>query len=1044
MSDANKGTIAWFVNNPVAANLFACLILLAGLMSLLSMERELLPVPETKTILINALYATASPKEVDETITRKIEDAIKNISTIKRVQSTSNVGSAAVTIELYQDADVDLVLEEVKTAVDSVPTFPSEMKELLVHKPKPVELAVQLQLYGDLEETQAKFLAEEIKRELINQTIVNRVDILGTRAYEISINVSDEQLHKYKTTLRQIANRIQAESASLPIGGIKTSTENILVRVDGQSYRQQDFENIVLLTTETGTVVRVKDVAEVKDAFIDFDQKAHFDGKYSVGLTVSAVGDQDVIKVAEAAKKYVDAKQADLPEGVKLAYVLDISYYISARLNTMNSNLFWGGVLVFLLLALFMDFKIALWVIASIPTSMAGAFILMHLGIFNVTLNMISMFGFIMIVGIVMDDSIIVAESVDEEIKKSGFSKESVIRGTKKVATPAVFGILTTIAAFTPMLFAGGSKHVYLFSVGFVVCACLLFSLMESKWILPSHLMTVNTGMMRFVHSRHQHALQLWMNEKLSIWIQKKYLPFVTLAVAKRYVTLAIFFGILVMTLGAIQGGIIKYELFPPEPNDFTTVNFSAAAGLSKEKARLIQTKIEDGLLAMEKDYQKEFATEGKLVKHIFSYGSEFGAGVIAIELTKAETRQINTFQIAERWRKKVGEIDGATMTFSGAANPGTSSRDLSFLLFGADRKELEAAATELRDKLKKIEGLSGVSHSIEKGRKEFVLKLKPQASSLNLTLVDIASQVKDAFYGVEVQKILRDYEEISVYVRSPVDQRSSIMDLESLHIRVPDGRFLQLKELADIDVVWADTNIERINGENSVYVRAVVDEAVDNPGQISNQVIDEMMPKLLAKYSGVSYRPDGVSLDEKETEAEIKRYLLIVLLVVYMLLAIPLKSYSQPLIIMSAIPFGLVGAAWGHWLLGYPLSVMSLFGIIALCGIIVNDTLVLIDVVNTGVNDEGLDYKTASINGGALRFRSIMLTTVTTLLGDLPMILEKSLEAKNMVPMAISLGVGIVFAAAITLVLVPCLYVVLDDIKALFSKMTGKDLVDF
>lgn len=1029
--DENKGIIAWFVNNHVAANLLVVLILLGGIVTWISMQRELLPTPESKKIYISANYLTASPKEVEEGITVKIEDVVKNSHGIKRVQSSSTIGYSSVTIDIEQDADIDLLMQEIKASLDSVSTFPTEMEALTIRKAKPLDLAIQLQLYGKLEEGQAKDLAESIKRDMLANTMIKRIDILGTRKYEISIEVSEEQLQKYKMTLRQVANKIRAESVTGPLGAVTTKAENILIKVSGQGYRQQDFENIPLLTTEMGTVVRVRDVAVVKDAYIDFDQKGYFDDQYSVGLTVFAVGDQDVIKVADAAKAYVAKKQASLPDGVKLTPWLDISYYVDSRLYTMGSNLFYGGLMVFLLLALFMDFKIALWVIAGIPVSMAGAFILMTIG--NVTLNMVSMFGFIMIVGIVIDDSIIVAESVDEEVKKYGLSKASIIRGTKKVATPAVFGILTSIVAFLPMLFVGGLKHVYLYSVGYVVIACLIFALMESKWVLPSHLMSLNQGWLSKLHSRRQHALQVWMNKKLEEWVFNTFIPWVKIAVEHRYTTLAVFFSMLVLTMAAVAGGVIKYELFPAEANDFVTATFSVAQGISNDEAKKVQSKIEHALYAMEEDYQHEFKTENKLINHVFSYGSGLGNGALALELTKSENRQINSFEIAERWQKKVGDIEGAKITVSGAKTEG--SRNLSFLLLGADEKELNAAALDLLEQVKKINGVSNASQSIEKSRQEYVLKLKPQANSLNITLADLALQVRDAFYGTEVQRIQRDREEVIVYVRYPKDKRSSIVDLESMHIRVPDGRFLQLKELADIDVVMAESNIVRINGENAAYVTATIDREVKDPGKISKTIIDERLPKLFAHYPGVRYKADGVSYDEKEVENEVSRYTIIVLFVIYILLAIPLKSYTQPLIIMSAIPFGLVGAAWGHWIFGYSISVMSLFGLIALSGIIVNDTLVLIDFVNTSVNEEGQDVKTASINASGLRFRAIMLTTVTTFVGDLPIILETSIEAANMIPMAISLGVGMIFATAIILVMAPCMYVVLEDIKGLFNK---------
>lgn len=1037
MHGEQKGIIAWFIRNPVAANLLVCIILLAGFLSATSIEKELLPVPEAKNIFVTAGYPSASPKEVEEGVTLKIEEALKEISDIKKVQSYSTIGFSSVMIDLEDNADVDLVLEEVKTRVDSISTFSKDVENITVRKSRPVELALQLQLYGNLDELQAKRLAQEIRHELLTRTIVKKVNILNTRPFEININVSPEQLQKYKVTMSQVAARIRAESVTAPLGGISNSSESILIKVEGQAYRQADFENIVLLTTESGAKVRLKDIADVQDGFVNAEKKGLFDGQYSVGIAISAVGEQDVVEVADAVKKYLAEKQKTLPQGIYLTDWLDTTYYLQSRLDTMTSNLIYGGLLVFLLLVLFMDLKMAFWVVAGIPVSVAGAFILMQMGFANVTLNMVSMFGFIMIVGIVIDDSIVVAESVDDEIRKSGFTVDSVIRGTKRVATPAIFGILTTIAAFSPMLIVGGMKQVYLFAVGFVACSCLLFSLMESKWVLPAHLMSNHKGLLGRLHSRHQHALQEWMNRKLSAWIQKRYLPFVTRAVEYRYLTLSIFIVILAITLGAYKSGIIRYELFPAEVHDYITANFSVTQGLTEEEGKQFEKRIEDALFAVEADYQKEFSTDNKLIKHYFTYGTGAGSGMVVLELTKSETRDINSFEVAERWREKVGDVEGAVLDISGAKTEG--SRSLSFLLRGTDKKELEAAAEDLVNQMKAIDGLTNPYHTIEKGRQEYLLELKPKAEAMGLTLADIGVQVKDVFHGIEVQKILRDNEEIPVRVKFPDERRRSIVDIEAMQVRLPDGRFMQLKELADIDTIWAENNLMKVNGELSVYVKATVEQAVPNPGVIADKVNHELIPRLLIQYPGVNARPEGVSESEQETEQEIRHYLLIVLMLIYILLAIPLKSYVQPLIIMSAIPFGFVGAAWGHWLLDYPISVMSLFGLIALSGIIVNDTLVLIDQVNNSVEEDGMDIKEASIQGGALRFRAIMLTSVTTFLGDLPIILETSIEAANMIPMAISLGIGIMFATAIILVLVPCLYNVLGDIQRLFGNVPAK-----
>jgi multidrug efflux pump subunit AcrB len=1042
MKNENAGVIAWFVNNPVAANLLMMFILIVGFLSFRTMEKELLPTVKTNVIYVSAVYPSASPKEVEEGITLKIEEAIKNINEVKKVQSYSSIGVSNVMLELDYNADIDNALNEVKNAVDTISTFPQDIENITVRKTKPIRLAFQIQLYGNLEEGQAKSMAEQIRRELLAETIVRKVDILGTRKYEISIEIDKEQLQKYKLTLRQVAQKIKMESVNLPSGGIKTEKGNLLIRVEGQSYRQQDFENIALLTTENGSVVKVRDIAKVNDGYIDQNQKGYLDGKYSVGIAISAVADQDLIQVAESAKAYLKKKQASLPQDVYLTSWLDATYYLENRMTTMRSNLFFGAILVFVVLLLFMNFKMAFWVMLGLPVSFAGASILMAFGFDDISLNMVSMFGFIMVVGILVDDGIVVAESIDSEIRRNGLNNKSVIKGTQRIALPAVFGVLTTIIAFFPMMFIEGPKHSYLFAIGFVVCACLLFSLIESKWILPSHIAATNGRFLSLLNVKWQENLQQYMNRRLEQWVAMRYAPVITKAIDYRYITMSFFVAILIITLGLVSGGIVKYELFPAEPNDFVVASFNMAQGVSDEDAIKAQEKIEKALYAVETEYQKEFVTDTTLIKHLFNYTSGVGGGSFVLELTKAEDRGINSFEIVERWQKKVGHIDGAaTLDFSGAQSAG--SRDLSFMLVGGNKVELEAASVELHDYLRTIEGLSSIATTLQKNRQEYIIDLTPLATSMNLTLGDVALQVKEAFYGAEAQKILREEEEISVMVRYPKNRRSSLIDLEEMPIRLPDGRFMQLKELANIDLVYAESNIVRINGEYSVHIRAKVDRNIRNPRDIYNDVTKQYIPTLIKQYPTVNTKRDGLFLEEKETEKEIQNYFLIALLSVFILLAIPLKSYLQPIIIMTAIPFGVVGAIWGHSLLNYSISFMSLFGIVALTGVVVNDSLLLVDFVNRAVKEDGLNYKDAAIQSGVLRFRAIMLTTVTTFFGVIPIILESSVQAANMIPMAISLGFGILFATLITLILVPCLYVILEDIKRLFSNKDGEMLVE-
>lgn len=1039
MATSNKaGIIFWFVTNPVAANLLMLFIIIIGLYSADHIQRELFPDVEHKGIAVRMTYPAASPKEVEEGITIRMEEAIKNVAGIKKIYSISSHSLASLNLEVYQNVDVDEVLDEIKNVLGAVSNFPRDAEGLTINKAQPSELALQIQLFGDFDEKQGKEIAEEIKRELLAGTDIKRVKILGTRPYEIAIEISEEQLQKYHLTLGQVAAKIRAVSVNLPSGGIRSSTGGIVLRVQGQSYNQQEFENIILLTSETGSIVRVGDIATVSDAFGDYEPVSFFDGKYSLGIAVSAVPGQDLIDVGNAAKKYLESKRDQLPDGVHVAGWLDITHYLNSRLNMMIKNMLFGAILVFILLALFMDLKIAFWVMAGLPVCFLGTFILMPMTIFSVSLNMVSLFGFILVLGIIVDDAIIVAESVDDQVKKYGFSKENVIIGTNKVAIPAMFGVLTTIVAFLPTLFVDGEKHAQLFSIGFVICFCLLFSLMESKWILPSHLAGGDHGLMRFMANRHQHRLQEYMNNKLKSWVLSTYQPFVTWAIHKRYITLSVFLGMLMITVGLVAGGIVKYVFYPPEPNDFLQVVLRMGDGTPNEEAKLARNQIEDALYELDAEYQKEFSTNS-FIKHRFSYAPGAAGASFMIELTKAEDRELNSDEIIKRWSEKVGYIEGSSfLDFS--ADKFIGSKNLSFTLVGNNKTDLELASGELSRGLRLVDGLSNFNSSEESKTEEYIMHLKPKAIALGLTLSEIALQVKEAFYGAEAQRIQRDNEDIKVIVRYPSDRRASIIDLEEMYIRLQDGRSIPIKELVDIEYGFAQGSLTRINGEMSVFVNAIADPNIISPAEASAIVSNKLLPEIFKKYPTVSSRESTISQDQKDLEAQMKKYFLMAMLGVFILLAIPLKSYLQPLLIMSVIPFGIVGAVWGHLLLGFPISMMSLFGIIALSGVVVNDSLVMVDFVNRS-RAEGYTHRDAVIAAGGQRFRAIMLTTVTTFAGVLPMILETSVQAQSMIPMAVSLGFGIVFATTITLILIPCLYMILEDIKRLFVKSESEEL---
>ncbi len=1020
-----NGVIAWFVDNHVAANLLMIFIVIAGYLSLSHIPKELLPKKENRSISISMSYPSASPKEVQEGIVLKIEEAILDVQGIQDVHSVASLGSANISVTVEEGQNVRYVLEDIRTAVERISSFPKQAEKLRVSYSKGSTLALNIQLFGEMDERTAKVLLHDMKQELLSWPHIKKVSLWGDRPFEIAVEIPQYQLLKHNFSLQQVAERIRMESVSTPSGGIRAENGNILISVDSQSYHREEFENIVLFTAADGAQIRVRDVGVVIDDFVEWNAHAYFDGQYGVGIAIHALDDQDLLQVSESANKYVEAKRGDLPEGINITVWADTAYYLGDRLNSMVSNLWMGAALVLLLMMLFVPIKTAFWVMLGLPVCFFGTFIVMPVA--DISFNMISLFGFIVVLGILVDDAIVISESVDDEIKKSGFSRDSIVIGAERVAVPATFGGLTNIAAFMPLLFTAGPQSHWLFAIGYIFCVTMLFSILETKVILPAHIHGSGKPWM-WGPFGSQFRMQEKVSAGLQQWLKKYYTPFLQMCVNFRYLTLSVFVAIFILSVSLVKSGMIAYILHPPEPSDYLQVSLAMAEGTSEEQTEEAMQRIYQALYVLNDEYKQTFNDSEGFIQHEFRYSSGGLAGAFFVELVKEENRKWNSFEIVDAWREKVGKVDGADgLDFSSVGAGG--SRNISFALVSNNEEALKLAANELLDELHGIKGVANVNSSLDGQRQEYILHLKPQAQALGLTLAGVALQVKEAFYGAEAQRIQRDKQEITVMVRYPKDSRSSVQDLENMPIRLSSGKTVPLHELVDIEFVMSPTRLTHSNGKLAVIVSAKINHDISEPGPIRNKINREFLPELFKKYPSVSSQLEGYNKEEKSMEQSMRTSFLFALLGVYVLLAIPLKSYSQPLIIMTVIPFGIVGAILGHGLLGYPFSMMSIFGVIALTGVVVNDSLVMVSFVNHSVR-EGESRIDAIMNAGQKRFRAIILTTLTTFIGVLPMIFETSMQAANMIPMAISLGFGVLFATTVTLILIPCLYMALHDIQ--------------
>jgi multidrug efflux pump subunit AcrB len=1038
---SEKGLIAWFAGNHVAANLLMWFIIVAGLISVFTIRKQTTPDFELNWIQVQVPYLGAAPQEVEEGVVVKVEEAIQDIQGIVEIRSRANEGLGSVTIEVSRDKDINEVLTEVKTRVDAISTFPGLTEKPVIYKIEPDTPVIFVAIHGAVDDLSRKLIAQEVRNELLTMPEISKVDFYGDRAFEISIEVSEHVLRQYGLTMSEISEAIRASSVDLPGGTIKTEGGDILLRTEGQVYTGIEYADLVLRTYTDGTRLTLGDIATIKDGFVESEGFGRFDGRPTATLNVLASGQQNELQTAAAVKAYVEEKRDSLPAGVKMDLWVDRSHYLEGRLKTMTKNMWQGALLVFLLLSLFLRMKVAGWVIIGIPICFLGAFFLMPLGPWPVTVNMISLFGFIIVLGIVVDDAIIIGESVYTKIRADGHTLDNVVKGARKVAVPATFGVLTTIAAFTPMLFVGGIVGPFFEALSMIVILCLIFSLIESKLILPAHLVHAKIEPVDeedlFNPQRH---IPLWQRvprffqkiqrhtqHGLQRLIYDYYRPALEKVIDYRGIVVALFSGVLIVTIGLVNSGLVRIVLFPEVPGDFIRMNLEMESGTAPEVRNAALDRIERAILDLNDEYVAENPDLDPMIAHIGSFTTSDTGAVAWTEMPMVDDRPMQAADVTELWRERVGEIPGVKeLTFTDGDHFGGGA-PLSFRLSGENYTALEAAAKELEEKLIEFEGVFDVLNSSNSGGQEIRLAIKPEAEALGLTLVALGRQVRQAFYGEEAQRIQRGKDELKVMVRYPLEDRRSIADLENMRIRTPVGDEVPFGSVADVSFGSSYSSITRLNRERTITVSADIDPEIVEPGEVTKEISSEFIPGLLSRHAGVSYGLEGASQEEQEFIGNITIASIAALFLIYALIAIPLHSYGQPLVIMSVIPFGIIGAVVGHIVMGKAISMFSLFGLVALAGVVVNDSLIMVDFVNKA-RQEGMPLRQAVIDSGTQRFRAIVLTSLTTAGGLMPIMLETSVQAQYMIPMAISLSFGIIFATAITLFLIPSLYILQID----------------
>jgi multidrug efflux pump subunit AcrB len=1022
------GLIAYFANNSVAANLIMMFIVIMGIFSYFTIQRQMFPNIEINYINVSAVYRGASPQEIEESILIKIEEAIKDISEIKKATSRAFRGSGRITLEIQKDKELTEVLDKVKARVDSIATFPADMEPPTVSQIEFKQDVIEMSLVGDLPISDLKPIAKQIEGELLQLNNVSLVN-LDVPEDEIAIEINPDTLRKYNLTIADVMTAIRRYSANISAGQLRTDSGIVAIRVENQLYSGDEFRRIPVKIGDNGAKVLLEDVAVIKDGFTEGEHYFKYSGVNAIFLAVKATKDQSTVPIAESVKKYIEARNKTLPEGLQIKILVDMTFYLNARLDMMLKNLLQGALLVAFMLTIFLRFRLAFWVMVGLPVCFLGAVMMMP--VFGITINILSLFAFIMVLGIVVDDAIVIGESAYSEIEEKGGGVESVVRGAKRVATPATFGVLTTIAVFAPSLFSTGPEGAFFVNISVVVILCLVFSLIESKLILPAHL-----AQMKFTPIK-ETSWRAGFNRRFFGFINGPYKNFVTRCIEWRWMVFTVFIAILMISIGLIQANYVRMIPAPKVPHDFPSINIEMNENVADLTTIEALKTIESMILDVDQKTTIEFGSS--MMKDIMVFNQGRTEGRIIVPLVNEDERHYDAFELARRWREAIPVIPGmkSITIYDDINGGGNDDGEFGFMLFGADIDLLNAAGREFISMLQQQKGLFDISSTIDPASKEIQMDLLPVAYDLGLDLSNIANQVGASFFGGEAQRVIRDGEEVRVMVRYPKLTRERFAELKYAVITTPSGQEVMLGDVVTLTEEPGINYIRREGGFRSVYVFGSIDEELVEPNTVIEEVEENLLPQLQSNFPGVKSELGGTIEEQQAQQSQQMTFLIAGLLMVYILLAVPLKSYGQPLIIMSVIPFSLTGAIWGHFFFGLDLSMMSLFGIIAAAGVVINDSLVMTDFVNQR-RKQGHSIKDAVTEAGCARFRAITLTSITTFAGVLPIMFETSLQAKFVIPMAVALGFAVLYATLVTLVLVPCLYMILEDLKARFVWFFG------
>ena len=1037
-----KAPVTWMAKNHVAANLLMGFILLSGFFGMLGTKVETFPEFSLDQVQIQVPYLGASPEEVEEGVCQRIEERLRGLEGVRRITSTASEGIGVVSVELERGVDMSRVLDDIKNEVDRIDTFPEETEKPVIKELIRRNRVIDVVVYGDVSEKALKVAAERVRDDLRNASGISQVELSGVRVDEISIEVSEKALRRYGLTLEQVRAAVARTSLDMPGGSVKGEGGEILVRTKGRMYTGQDYEEVAVLTRPDGTSLKLGQLAAVVDGFEDSDLISRFNGHSSAVIQVYRTGDQSALEISDYVKQYIVDNKERLPEGIHLDYSRDDARLLRSRMDLLLRNARLGLVLVFICLSLFLDLRLAFWVMLGIPISFLGAFVLMQP--FDASINMISLFAFIVALGIVVDDAIVVGENVYSHRERGKPFLRAAIDGTLEVGVPVVFSVLTSVAAFMPLFFVEGMMGKIMGVIPVIVISVLLLSLVESLLILPAHLSAEGKGLISRAIDRVFRRPIAW-HDRTAAWVDRRlrhvidhyYVRSLKLSLANPLASMALAIAMILLTVGWIAGGHIKFVFMPQIESDWLTVSVTMPQGTTVAQTEDVVKHIEEAALRVRDEidvergpdqpsiYRNVFTSIGDQPMgrrtHFAAAGPTGGRAHLAevtVELLPSEERDLSSAAIEARVRREVGEIPGPesvifSSTLFSTGNP------IEVELASDDFPQLLKAVERLKEEIARYPGTADIDDSFQEGKLELKLTLKAPARTLGLTMADLARQVRYGFYGGQALRLQRGSDDVRVMVRYPEAERRTLGDVENMRVRTPAGGEVPFSEVAIVTLGHGYAAIQRVDGQRVVTVSAGIDEEQANADKINRDLASRFLPALMQDYPGLHYRYAGEQRERADSLQSLGFNFIIALFAIYVLLAIPFQSYTQPFVVMSAIPFGVIGAVWGHVFMGLDLAMLSIFGIVALSGVVVNDSLVLLSFYNQ-LRRQGMERDAALIEAGRQRFRPILLTSLTTFFGLLPMILEKSIQAQFLIPMAVSLGFGILFSTSIILIGVP------------------------